>query len=519
MRDYCQSKHKDKQRLRLLQRHFVIQLLQSQEKWESVIGDTIPRKKELSWFWTSAGHYHVQNAVVPPLHNDAQCCQWFTHTELHVRVVAARGLAIPDLEALAKYYSESGDLYSSVQVLLTCINSQSIPQQKVIEMVDRGLNLLDQIQDKNASVYELEAGLCRFGMHSDKMGSALWRSSVGRMMKLHKLGTKVDPLLLSSGLLALALVKSGATPMLLNPTAEDLVQCGKFIRQAGKLVASAWQTCTRPFEQYHWRSCKYMPVSIVSIGSQLSALGPFDDNYKKCLSLAELKETAAMYDYTMHHDLKTQTSMRSDVRLEVANEQTLASMRHSDLEASLVMGQSLVEYEAKSHVQAEIMELQYYLPLPVIRLAGGTEILCSIYSFAGLTWARLSSDDFLSSLNTVPNPAKWSLPEDRAFCQHPVSTAITAKLLLFLTTPQIVELSQIKAFLPAVDRFKYLNDKAFQMYGLGEPLGVHIASAAHGIGNSDLAVSHSRASLSRTKNEYKQMHAKHQLACALVDDE
>ena len=114
-------------------------------------------------------------------------------------------------------------------------------------------------------------------------------------MKLHKLAIKVDPILLAGGLTALAMVKCGCTPMLLNPTAADLAEGGKFMRQMCKIYASTWKTRRRPFEQYYYRFISRFNTVLLSIGSQLSAVGPWDEEESKNMSLPELKATRPLH--------------------------------------------------------------------------------------------------------------------------------------------------------------------------------------------------------------------------------
>ena len=50
VRDWVLSKHKDRTKLRRLQRQFITELMSSQESWKETRGNTIPKKQELDWY-------------------------------------------------------------------------------------------------------------------------------------------------------------------------------------------------------------------------------------------------------------------------------------------------------------------------------------------------------------------------------------------------------------------------------------------------------------------------------------
>jgi hypothetical protein len=121
VRDYILAQSKD---LQSMQKEFVKQFMTSQDAWQQVDGEIIPKGRELDWFISSGAlTYHMSSAWSKPLASDEQACGWLLSQSDMVKKNAVNAIGFGDMIGLAKSYTSSSENKKASQVcsvLLTC---------------------------------------------------------------------------------------------------------------------------------------------------------------------------------------------------------------------------------------------------------------------------------------------------------------------------------------------------------------------------------------------------------------
>lgn len=183
---------------------------------------------------SNALQLHVAAAWVKPLIKDADACSWLTHHSATIRLKSAQALPTEELEALSNHYKGNSKSWEAAQLIYTILKSRTLPKEKQMSLVHQILSNLDQISDKQPEHYSLEAHIAVAFIWYAGMGTPEFSGFVARVMKLHKMGIKIDPRALSQIFGLMGGVKLGGTPALMNPTPKQRAQGSQFFRESAR---------------------------------------------------------------------------------------------------------------------------------------------------------------------------------------------------------------------------------------------------------------------------------------------
>jgi hypothetical protein len=205
VRDYCISTFQPAD-LRALQRAFVIEVINTKEKWDqSAVGSTIPKGKEVDWFVvTHALQFHMVSAWTEPLRNDSQACGWLLHRSYAVRRSAALALELEEVRRLGEEFTHEGEHGLAAQIYDTIVRSFMLPMERRVGFVKKCWSALDQINRlKDQKYSNIDVHVSGHVYASGKIGSADWLAAFDRLRSMVERGEELNPLTSASVLIML----------------------------------------------------------------------------------------------------------------------------------------------------------------------------------------------------------------------------------------------------------------------------------------------------------------------------